>query len=78
MWAGKITPGEIEYAKKVLASIDARKLKAADEAANQRQREERERTAAGRVGAKPQRKVSRLSRPHPHRGSQYDTYHGTN
>lgn len=56
--AGKIALGEIEYAKKVLASIEAKKLKAADEAANyQRQREERECTAVGRVGTKPQRKV---------------------
>jgi sRNA-binding protein len=56
--AGKIMPGEIEYAKQLLDSIDAKKLKDADEAANyHRQREERERTAVGRVGTDPQRKL---------------------
>jgi sRNA-binding protein len=64
--AGKITPGEVEYAKKVLANIDAKNLKAADEAANyKRQREERERTAVGRIGAKPQRKVLPVKSPTP-------------
>ena len=59
--AGEITPSEVEYAKKVLASIDAKKLKAAEEAAAkyQRQREERERTAVRQVKAKPQRKPAK-------------------
>jgi sRNA-binding protein len=58
---GEITPSEIEYATGVLASIDAKKLKAAEEAAAkyQRQREERERTAVRHVKAKPQRKPAK-------------------
>jgi ProP effector len=56
--AGEITPSEIEYAKKVLASIDAKKLKAVDEAAAnyQRQHEERGRTVERQAKAEPQRK----------------------
>jgi ProP effector len=59
--AGEITPSEIEYAKKLLASVDAKKLKAAEEAAAkyQRHREERERNAARQVKAKPQRKPAK-------------------
>jgi ProP effector len=59
--AGEITPSEIEYAKKLLASIDAKKLKAAEEAAAkyQRQREERERTAVRQIKARPQRKSAK-------------------
>jgi ProP effector len=56
--AGEITPSEIEYAKKLLAGIDAKKLKAADEAAAnyQRQHEERERNAVRQAKTKPQRR----------------------
>jgi sRNA-binding protein len=56
--AGEVTPSEIEYAKKVLASIDAKELKAADDpAANyQRQHEERERAVVRQVKVEPQRK----------------------
>jgi ProP effector len=56
--AGEVTPSEIEYAKKVLASIDAKKLQATGEAAAnyQRQHEERERTVVRQVKAEPQRK----------------------
>ena len=59
--AGEITPSEIEYAKKVLASVDAKKLKAAEQAAAkyQRQREERERNAVRHVKAKPHRKPAK-------------------
>jgi sRNA-binding protein len=51
--AGEITSSEIEYAKKVLSRIDAKKLKAA--ANYQRQHEERERTVVRQVKAKPRR-----------------------
>jgi sRNA-binding protein len=56
--AGEVTPSEIEYAKKVLAGIDAKKLQAAGEAAAnyQRQHEERERPVVRQVKAEPQRK----------------------
>jgi sRNA-binding protein len=52
--AGEITPSEIEYAKKVLAGIDAKALKAAGEAAAKH--EQREHTVVRHVKARPRRK----------------------
>lgn len=70
--AGEITPSEVEYATKMLANVDARNLKAAEEAAaNQRRQHEereRERAAARHAKARPQRK--RLEPPAPAPASQ--------
>lgn len=65
--AGEVTAGEIEYAKKALASIDARNLKAAEQAAAnyRRQQEKRERSAVRQAKAKPQRKAVKPPAPAP-------------